>query len=65
MNVFFKNHFIKFCLALFFILIGCQLQDPNKNHGILFLENRSDKLLVEDTNKNDVVNAALNDGFKF
>ncbi len=55
MNVFFKNHFIKFCLALFFILIGCQLQDPNKNHGILFLENRSDKLLVEDTNKNDVV----------
>ena len=55
MNVFFKNHFIKFYLTLFFILIGCQLQDPNKNHGILFLENRSDQLTVKKTNKNDVL----------
>ena len=51
----FKNHFIKFCITLFFILNGCQLQDPNKNHGILFLENRSNKLAIKDTNKNDVI----------
>ena len=38
----FKNHFkLYIAFILFFILLGCQLQEPNKNHGILFLENRS------------------------
>ena len=40
---------------LFFILIGCQLQEPNKNHGIVFLENRANKLIINESNKNDVV----------
>ena len=40
---------------IFFILLGCQLQEPAKNHGILFLENRSEKLAVNKSNKNDVV----------
>ncbi len=40
----------------FIILIGCQLQDPNNNHGILNLKNRSDKIIVDKTNKNDVKN---------
>mgnify|MGYP001502098326 FL=1 len=40
---------------LFFILIGCQLQEPNKNHGIVFLENRAKKLIINESNKNDVV----------
>ena len=39
----------------FFILIGCQLQDPNINHGIVFLENRSNKLIINSSNKNDVL----------
>ena len=50
---FFKNHII--LLIIFIILNGCQLQDPNKNHGILFLENRADKLVLKKTNKNDVI----------
>ena len=41
---------------LFFILIGCQLQEPAKNHGILFLENRSKKLIIQKSNQNDVLN---------
>ena len=40
---------------IFFILLGCQLQEPAKNHGILFLDNRSEKLIVNKSNKNDVV----------
>ena len=35
--------------------MGCQLQDPNKSHGILFLENRANKLIVNKSNKNDVI----------
>ena len=35
--------------------MGCQLQDPYKNHGILFLENRSDKLISGKSNQNDVL----------
>ena len=50
---FIKNHIILF--IIFIILNGCKLQDPNKNHGILFLENRADKLVLKKTNKNDVI----------
>jgi len=35
--------------------MGCQLQEPVKNHGILYLENRSDKLTLKESNKNDVI----------
>ena len=52
-----KNHNLIIILFIFFILIGCQLQEPNKNHGIIFLENRSEKLTVNKTNKNDVIKA--------
>ena len=51
--LFIKNH--TFLFIIFIILNGCQLQDPNKNHGILFLENRADKLVLNKTNKNDVI----------
>ena len=40
---------------MFFILLGCQLQEPAKNHGILFLDNRSKKLSINKSNKNDVI----------
>ena len=49
----FKYHIILY--LLFFILIGCKLQEPSKNHGILFLKNRSDLLILNASNKNDVV----------
>jgi outer membrane protein assembly factor BamE (lipoprotein component of BamABCDE complex) len=32
------------------------LQDPNKAHGIVFLENRAKKLVLNKSNKNDVIN---------
>ena len=50
-----KNHINKIYTLIFFILLGCQLQEPVKNHGILFLENRSNKLVLLETNKNDVI----------
>ena len=54
MNFVIKNHNI-LLLILFFILIGCKLQEPTKSHGILFLENRSNQLVVKKDNKNDVI----------
>ena len=55
MFVNFKNHgFINIILFLIF-LNACQLQEPSKNHGLLFLENRSNKLIVNQTNKNDII----------
>ena len=51
----FKDHFNKFFIVLFIILTSCQLQEPTKNHGIIFLENRSNKLIINKSNKNDVI----------
>ena len=31
------------------------MQEPYKNHGIVYLKNRSDKLQINSTNKNDVI----------
>ena len=49
-----KYHKI-FILFTFFSLIGCQLQEPTKVHGIVFLENRANKLSINISNKNDVI----------
>ena len=54
MNFVSKNH-NTLLLMLFFILIVCKLQEPTKSHGILFLENRSNQLVVKKDNKNDVI----------
>lgn len=51
----FKYHYKKIFLLLLFIITGCQLKEPTKNHGILFLENRSNKLVLNKSNQNDVV----------
>ncbi len=42
-------------MTLIFILSNCQFKEPVKGHGINFLENRSKKILVSESNKNDVV----------
>ena len=34
---------------------SCQLKEPSKNHGILFLENRFKQLELNKSNKNDVI----------
>ena len=51
----FKYHLKNIFFVIFFILLGCQLQDPNKNLGRLFLDNRSAKLIINESNKNDVI----------
>ena len=48
-----KNH-IYLC-TLLFILNNCGLQEPSLNHGIVFLEKRADKLVINKSNKNDVL----------
>ena len=42
--------------VLLFILSNCQLKEPIKGHGINFLENRSEKIVINKSNKNDVIN---------
>ena len=55
MVICFVNHSKKILPILFLILISCQLKEPNKNHGILFLENRANKLVNNTSNQNDVI----------
>jgi outer membrane protein assembly factor BamE (lipoprotein component of BamABCDE complex) len=50
-----KYHNNKILFFIICILASCQLQESAKNHGILFLENRSNKLVLNKFNKNDVV----------
>tara|TARA_E500000178_G_C17021143_1_gene755666 strand:- start:219 stop:683 length:465 start_codon:yes stop_codon:yes gene_type:complete len=50
----FKYHNF-FVIILLVILNACQLQDTIKPHGIIYLENRSKKLDVNKSNKNDVI----------
>ena len=42
------------------ILSNCQFKEPIKGHGINFLLNRSEKILVNKSNKNDVINVLGN-----
>ena len=51
----FKNHISLFVFFILVILNACKLQEPSKNHGIVFLKNRSDKLELNKSNKNDVI----------
>ena len=50
-----KNHIKLILIILLFILNSCKLQEPTKNHGILFLENRANKLTLNKDNTNDVI----------
>ena len=51
----FKNHCKYILIPFLIILNACQLQEPTKNHGILFLENRAKKIQINTNNKNDVI----------
>ena len=44
MIFFHKKSFKYFYFNNFIFFKGCQLQEPTKNHGILFLENRANQL---------------------
>jgi len=51
----FKNHYKYLFITFFIILNACQLQEPTQNHGILFLENRAEKIKINKNNKNDII----------
>ena len=57
-----KNHFKSFILL--FILANCQLQESKSTHGIVFLENRAKKLIINKSNRNDVINIVGNPQIK-
>ena len=60
----FKNHKFILLIISLFILNSCKLQEPTKNHGILFLENRANKLTLNQSNKNDAIRIIGNPHFK-
>ncbi len=51
----FKNHYVLVYFLVFIFLANCQLKEPLNNHGIVFLKNRSEKLTVNSSNKNDAI----------
>ena len=52
----YRKHFKKLYIIFFlFLLNNCQLKEPNKAHGINFLENREKTLTIGETNQNDVI----------
>tara|TARA_B100000242_G_scaffold289515_1_gene259471 strand:+ start:351 stop:821 length:471 start_codon:yes stop_codon:yes gene_type:complete len=51
----FKYHCKFFIVIILLILTNCKFQEPNKNHGIVFLENRSKQLVIKTSNKNDII----------
>jgi outer membrane protein assembly factor BamE (lipoprotein component of BamABCDE complex) len=51
-----RKHFkILFTSFLLFLIGNCQLQESKYSHGVNFLENREKVLILNKTNKNDVV----------
>ena len=50
-----KDHLKILLLLILVILVNCQFQEPLKTHEIIYLENRSQKLTVNKSNKNDVI----------
>ena len=50
-----KHNKILYIILFSLFLNNCQLKEPNKSHGINFLENREKILIVGKTNKNDVI----------
>tara|TARA_X000000950_G_C13455732_1_gene473818 strand:- start:98 stop:562 length:465 start_codon:yes stop_codon:yes gene_type:complete len=55
MLIFFKYHNRVLFLILLLTLNNCQLKDPDKTHGINFLNNRANQLVINKSNKNDVI----------
>jgi outer membrane protein assembly factor BamE (lipoprotein component of BamABCDE complex) len=50
-----KHKGIFYIIFLSFFLNNCQLKEPNKSHGINFLNNREKVLIIGKSNKNDVI----------
>jgi outer membrane protein assembly factor BamE (lipoprotein component of BamABCDE complex) len=56
MRLVYTKHNKTLIIILYFLFLSnCQLQESKKTHGINFLENRTNALTLNKTNKNDVV----------
>ena len=56
MTFVYRKHYKKLYIIFFlFLLNNCQLNEPNKAHGVNFLENREKTLTVGKTNQNDII----------
>ena len=51
----FRLKYHSFLYLFFVILTNCQFKESTNTHGILYLENRANKLVIKESNKNDVV----------
>ncbi len=45
-----------FCIFLFFFTLNCSTNKVSKNHGYSSLETKFNKIIINKTNKNDVIN---------
>ena len=50
-----KYHSRFIYLFLFIFFTNCQFYEASNTHGILFLENRANKIKINENNKNDVI----------
>ncbi len=55
MSIIKRKHFLIAYLIIFISLTQCQLKTPNYSHGINSLKNRENVLIVNKTNKNDII----------
>ena len=56
MTFIYRKHYKKLYIIFFLILLNnCQLKEPNKPHGLNFLENREKTLIINKTNQNDII----------
>ena len=52
----FKHFFEKILFLTLILTSACQLNEAKNKHGIVFLENRAEKLMINQSNTNDVIN---------
>ena len=46
---------IIFLLFILFVFIGCNIKKTIDHHGVYFLKKKSNKLIISETNKNDII----------
>ena len=49
------NKIIYFLIIILFIIIGCQRHNIVKTHGIAYLDKRQNLIVLNESNKNDVI----------
>ena len=55
-NIFRKHLNLVYFICFLLLITGCQLREPSQIHGISFIKNREKQLIINQTNKNDVIN---------